>query len=394
MIQTHHEELTMDQVRRLMMPAISLVGPGAIGSLAEELQGLGCAKPLIVTDKVLTAIGLVAKLEKILKAASINYTLFDEVQPNPNTACIDAGLSLYVNEQCDALVSFGGGSPQDAAKAIGILATNGGRIADYEGINKSLKKSAPIIAINTTAGTASEVTINYVITNEQTKIKMVMVDKNCLASVAISDPELMLAKPADLTAATGMDALTHAVEAYLSIGAFELSDHLALKAIELIGSSLEAAVTDGENIEARSKMAWASYIAGLAFNNCGLGYVHSMAHQLGGLYDLPHGVCNAILLPHVERFNASACGNKLAKVADALGTNTDGMSLEEANRAALKAIETLSLRVGIPRGLKELGVEEGDLETMAKNALNDVCKGTNPRDVNLAQTVQIYRDAM
>ncbi|MFW5829294.1 MAG: lactaldehyde reductase, partial [Planctomycetota bacterium] len=245
-----------------------------------------------------------------------------------------------------------------------------------------------------TAGTASEVTINYVITNEETHIKMVMVDKNCLASVAVSDPELMVGKPANLTAATGMDALTHAVEAYLSTGAFALSDSLALHAIKLIGESLEAAVKDGSDIEARSKMAWASTVAGLAFNNCGLGYVHSMAHQLGGQYDLPHGVCNAVLLPHVERYNADACGDKLRQVAEALGVDTAGMSTEQANQAALKAIEDLSSKVGIPSGLSELGVKEEDIPTMAANALNDVCKGCNPKEVDLESTKAIYSAAM
>lgn len=258
----------------------------------------------------------------------------------------------------------------------------------------SKHKSVPIIAINTTAGTASEVTINYVITNEDTHIKMVMVDKNCLASIAVSDPELMTGKPADLTAATGMDALTHAIEAYVSTGAYELTDVLALEAVKLIGESLEDAVKDGNNIEARSKMAYASYIAGMSFNNAGLGYVHSMAHQLGGFYNLPHGVCNAILLPHVEKFNSANTGDKLRKVAEILGENVEGLSVEEANAKAIEAIMKLSERVGIPKGLKELGVKEEDFKVMAENALKDVCAGTNPREVTLEDTIALYKEAL
>ena len=223
---------------------------------------------------------------------------------------------------------------------------------------------------------------------------MVMVDKNSLATIAVSDPELMVAKPAGLTAATGMDALTHAVEALVSKGAYELTDVLALEAIKLIGESLEDAVKDGKNIEARSKMAYASYIAGMSFNNAGLGYVHSMAHQLGGFYDLPHGVCNAILLPHVEKFNSKATGDKLREVARALGENVDGLTTEEANEKAIEAIKRLSKSVGIPSGLAELGVKEEDFKVMAENALKDACAPGNPRDVTLEETIEIFREAL
>jgi len=384
----------MDTVRRMMIPATSLIGPGAIKDAGEEIKSYGFKKALVVTDKILNELGVVKKVTDVLAANDVDFAVYDNVVPNPTMENCHTGLKALQDAGADFIISLGGGSPQDTAKAIGILATNGGEIKQYEGIHMSAKKSLPIVAINTTAGTASEATINYVITNEETHIKMVMVDKNCLATVAVSDPELMVAKPAPLTAATGMDALTHAVEAYVSIGAFRLSDTLALEAIKLIGESLKAAVDNGNDIDARSKMAWGSYIAGLAFNNCGLGYVHSMAHQLGGFYNLPHGVCNAVLLPHVERFNADACGDKLRDVAEALGKDCAGMTTEQANEAALKAIEELSASVGIPTGLKELGVKIDDLEEMAQNAMVDVCKGCNPKEVSLEETVQIYSNAM
>ena len=251
-----------------------------------------------------------------------------------------------------------------------------------------------MIAINTTAGTASEVTINYVITDIERHIKMVMVDKNCLVSIAVNDPKLMLGKPAALTAATGMDALTHAIETYVTKGAFGWSDALALEAIKLISQSLEIAVVDGQNLEARSKMAWGQFIAGQAFSNAGLGFVHSMAHQLGGMYDMPHGVANAILLPHVEQFNIPACAHKLKKVARAMGVGVLEMSDTQGANAAISAIKALSKSVGIPSGLKELGVKEEDFAEMAKNALADVCTGGNPREVTLEDTIAIYKAAM
>ncbi|GAB6099715.1 L-threonine dehydrogenase [Halanaerocella petrolearia] len=384
----------MLETRKLQWPSTALIGPGALEDVGEEIKSLGLTKALIVTDEVLNEIDIVDKVVDVLEKDNIEYVVFDEVQPNPTTKNVNDGLKVLEENNCDCIISLGGGSPQDAAKGIGILAANGGDIKDYDGVNKSEEKSIPIIAINTTAGTASEVTINYVITNEETQIKMVMVDKNCLATVAVSDPELMVEKPETLTAATGMDALTHAVEAYVSTGAFRLSDTLALEAIELIGESLRDAVKDGEDVEARSKMAYASYIAGMAFNNCGLGYVHSMAHQLGGIYDLPHGVCNAVLLPHVERFNSNNTGDKLRDVAKALGEEVNGLTTEEANELALEAIEELAEDIGIPSGLEGLGVKAEDLEKMSKNALEDVCKGTNPREVTLEETIEIYKNAM
>ena len=384
----------MNTSRRIYLPPLSIVGPGSLKELEEEFNSRGFKKALLVTDNMLVEIGLASQVEDILKAASLEYVVYSDVKQNPTVENVNEGLKVLKDNGCDCIVTLGGGSPQDCGKAIGILATNGGFIEDYEGIHVSKKKSLPIIAINTTAGTASEITINYVITDEARKVKMVMVDKNCLVDIAVNDPLLMLNKPAALTAATGMDALTHAIEAYVTAGAYEWSDTLALKAVKLIGESLRDAVKDGKNVEARSKMAWGQFIAGQAFSNCGLGYVHSMAHQLGGFYNLPHGVCNAVLLPFVEEFNADACGDKFRDIAEALGEDTTGMSTEEASKAAINAIKKLSSDVGIPSGLKELGVDEKDIELMSKNALLDVCAGGNPKQVTLEDTINIYKAAL
>lgn len=298
----------METAKRIYLPPVSLIGPGAFKELKEDLKSGGFKKALLVTDVVLVKIGIAAEVESVFKEAGLNYMIYDQVKQNPTVKNVNDGLKVFTKESCDCIITLGGGSPQDCGKAIGILATNGGNIKDYEGIHKSVKKSVPIIAINTTAGTASEITINYVITDESRKVKMVMVDKNCLVDIAVNDPLLLLNMPASHTAATGMDALTHAVEAYITKGAFDWSDNLALHSIKLIVRSLRDAVADGSNVEARNEMAWGQFIAGQAFSNFGLGYVHSMAHQLGGLYDLPHGVCNAVLLPYVAEFNAPVCG--------------------------------------------------------------------------------------
>ncbi len=383
----------MESAKRIYLPPLSLIGPNALEELKDDLKASSYKQVLLITDPVLVQIGLAKKVQEILSEAELDYVIFDQVKENPTVKNVNDGLEVFKSNACDCIITLGGGSPQDCGKAVGILATNGGNIEDYEGINRSSKKSAPLIAINTTAGTASEITINYVITDEKRKVKMVMVDKNCLVDIAVNDPMLMINKPKNLTAATGMDALTHAVEAYVTAGAFDWSDNLAIYAIKLIGESLRDAVNDGSNIEARTKMAWGQFIAGQAFSNCGLGFVHSMAHQLGGMYDLPHGVCNAVLLPYVEEFNAPACGNKFRNIAEALGVNTTGMTTEEANKAAIMAIKKLSQDVGIPSGLKELGVKEEDFGTMAEMALADVCTGGNPKEVSLQDAMAIYAAA-
>ncbi|QHI70703.1 iron-containing alcohol dehydrogenase [Tichowtungia aerotolerans] len=384
----------MLEKRTYFMPAMSMIGPGVLQDVGAEIKSLGCSKVLLVTDAVLNKIGTVKKVTDVLEATGIDYVLFDGVQPNPTCANVDDGLKMLMANECDIIVSLGGGSPQDCAKAVSILATNGGDIRDYEGVFKSSKKGLPIVAINTTAGTASDVTINYVITDEERHVKMVMVDKNSLATIAVNDPELMIAKPAALTAATGMDALTHAIEAYITKGAYRLTDALAFESIKLISESLRDAVAKGDDLEARSKMAYGSFVAGMSFSNCGLGVVHSLAHQLGGVYNLPHGVCNAVLLPHVMRFNAPVCAEKMAKVADAMGVDTAGMTAEQAADAAIAAVEKLSADVGIPAGLAELGVQEDKLEEMAKLALVDPCAPGNPRDMSLEDAVSIYKAAL
>ncbi len=382
----------MEDYRRIYWPAINLIGVGAIQGVVTELQNLQLTNVLVVTDKVLRAMGVTQKVTDLLAAAGIAFTIYDDVKPNPTVANVNNGLAVYQAQGCKGIVSIGGGSPQDAAKAIGLLQTNGGNIVDYEGIGKSINKSVPIVAINTTAGTASEVTINYVITDEVRKIKMVMVDPNCLASVSVNDPELMLGKPAGLTAATGMDALTHALEAFITKGAFRLSDTLALEAIKLIGESLADAVADGSNLTARTKMAWASYIAGLAFSNCGLGIVHSMAHQLGSEYDLPHGVANALLLPYVASFNLSACPEKFAQIASALGKNTIGLNTADAAQLAIDALREMAKALQIPT-LKDTRFQLSDIDKLAEQAMRDVCTGGNPRTVSVDDIKQIFINA-
>lgn len=382
----------MEPFRRIYFPAINLIGPGAVKEIAVEIKKLELKKLLVVTDKMLQSIGVVKKVTDVLDADSIDYVVFDDVKPNPTTQNVYNGLDLYKSSGCDGILSIGGGSPQDAAKAIGILQTNGGKVPDYEGIGKSQKKSVPILAVNTTAGTASEVTINYVITDEERKIKMVIVDPNSLASVAVNDPELMIDKPAGLTAATGMDALTHAIESYITKGAFRLSDTLSLEAIRLIGESLEDAVKDGKNLEARSKMAWASYIAGLSFSNAGLGIVHSMAHQLGSEYDLPHGVANALLLPYVEEFNSVVCEEKFKNIAQALGRNVEGLTVTEAKNEAIQALKEMAVKLNIPL-LKDTSFNPEDAERLSVQAFADVCTGGNPREVTVADIQAIYMKA-
>ncbi len=379
--------------RRIYWPSVNLIGPGCVKEIGSDILQLGLSKALVVSDKVIADVGIVKIVTDILEQNGIAFAVFTDVKANPTTQNVNDGLVMFREEQCDFIISIGGGSPQDAAKAIGILYTNGGDIVAYEGIGKSKNKSVPIVAINTTAGTASEVTINYVITDEYRKIKMVMVDPNSLATIAVNDPELMMTKPASLTAATGMDALTHAIEAYVTKGSYELSDALAYKAIEFIASSLEAAVLDGSNLKARSGMAWGSYVAGLSFSNCGLGIVHSMAHQLGSEYDMPHGVANAILLPFVMEYNLEACPVKFAQIAKAMGKNTDNASSEyEAALLALEAVRELSAKVGIPK-LKESSYDPRDIDKLAEQAMRDVCTGGNPRTATLEDIKAIYTKA-
>ena len=365
---------------KFYMPQLSLMGQGCLKEMGEEIHTRGFKKALIVTDKILCEIKLVDKLIKVLEEINVEYVIYNETKPNPTVKNVHEGLDLLKESQCDFVISFGGGSPHDCAKGIALLATNGGDIKDYEGVNKSKLPQLPLICINTTAGTASEMTIFCIITDEDRYVKMALVDKNMTPICAVNDPELMIAMPKGLTAATGMDALTHAVEAYVSTAATPVTDACAMKAIQLISQNLKKAVDNGNDMDARSNMAYAEYLAGMAFNNASLGYVHAIAHQLGGFYDLPHGVCNAILLSRVQTFNSNCkvTAAKLKEVAMFMGVNTENMSDEEGAKAAIEAIIQLSESISIPSGLAGLGVKEEDFDTLATNALKDACSTTNP----------------
>ncbi|EIZ1172410.1 L-threonine dehydrogenase [Vibrio vulnificus] len=376
------------------IPTVNLMGAGCLKDAADSIKAQGFTKGLIVTDKILNQIGVVKQVQDLLSERGVSAVVFDGTQPNPTISNVNAGLELLKQNDCDFVISLGGGSPHDCAKGIALVASNGGAIADYEGVDKSAKPMLPLISINTTAGTASEMTRFCIITDEARHIKMAIVDKHTTPLISVNDPELMLAKPASLTAATGMDALTHAVEAYVSIAATPITDAVAIKAIELIQAHLRTAVAHGEDIEAREQMAYAQFMAGMAFNNASLGYVHAMAHQLGGFYDLPHGVCNAILLPHVQRYNAQVCPERLRDVAKAMGVNVEGMSAEQGADAAIEAIVQLAKDVGIPTGIRELGAKLEDIPTLADNALKDACGFTNPKQATHEEISAIFEAAM
>lgn len=379
---------------KFFMPSISLMGADCLKDAGEQVAELGFKKALIVTDKVLGQIGIVKKVTDVLDNKDIEYAIYDETKPNPTVKNVNDGLALLKEKECDFVISLGGGSAHDCAKGIALLATNGGEIKDYEGVDKSKKPQLPMVGINTTAGTGSEMTLFAIITDEERHIKMALVDKHLTPIIAVNDPMLMLAMPKSLTAATGMDALTHAIEAYVSTSATPITDACAEKAIELISNYLVNAVENGENVEARDMMAYAEYLAGMAFNNASLGYVHAMAHQLGGFYNLPHGVCNAILLPHVQEYNKATSASRLAKIAKIMGGNIEGLTDEEGADLCIDMIKSLSQTVGIPEGLGVLGVKESDFETLATNALNDACSLTNPRKGNLEEVIAIFKKAM
>lgn len=381
-------------VQEFFIPNVSLLGEGAFETVPTRINMLGGKKPLIVTDKGMTQLGVTAKLIDLLEGSSIASVVFDETVPNPTDNNVADGLKVYQDNGCDMLISLGGGSAHDCCKGIGLVATNGGTIHDYEGLDKSDQALPPYIAINTTAGTASEMTRFTIITNTSNHVKMAIVDWRVTPDVAVNDPALMVGMPPALTAATGMDALTHAVEAYVSTAATPITDACALQAIDLIGKYLRKAVARGDDMEARDKMAYAEYLAGMAFNNASLGYVHAMAHQLGGFYDLPHGVCNALLLPHVCQVNLMARQERFADIAVALGEETEGLSVREAGELAIGAIRVLADDVGIPKTLSELGVKEKDIETMVGNAQKDVCALTNPRWLSDKEVGDIYRAAL
>lgn len=376
------------------IPSVNLQGVGSVKEVGNLSKNLGSKKVLIVTDAFLEKIGMAEQVKGILEEAGLKAVIFGGAEPNPTDKNVEAGFEIWKKEKCDGLVSLGGGSSHDCAKGIGLVASNGGKIHDYEGIDQSKNPFVPYVAINTTAGTASEMTRFCIITDSSRKIKMAIVDWRVTPGASINDPELMVGMPPSLTAATGMDALTHAVEAYVSTAATPLTDSAALMAIKLVAKYLPKAVANGSDMNAREQMSFAQFLAGMAFNNASLGYVHAMAHQLGGFYNLPHGVCNAILLPHVSKFNIIGNAERFADIAEAMGQNISGLSVNEAAQKAIDAIVALSVSVGIPTGLDALGVKEKDLEEMATNAKKDACQLTNPRTATLAEVVQIFKNAM
>ncbi|BBA49992.1 iron-containing alcohol dehydrogenase [uncultured Fusobacterium sp.] len=373
------------------IPPINLLGRGCLAELKQPLSTMGCKKALVVSDKFLMGNGTIKKVTDILKEAGVDFVVYDEPKPNPTVKNVEDGYKILKDEKCDLVVSIGGGSPQDCGKAIAVLATNGGNIKDYEGVNKTKNKSLPIIAITTTAGTSAEVTINYVITDEERHVKMIMVDTNSLAAITVNDPELMMSKPAPLTAATGMDALTHAIEAVVAKGAMDVTDCTALYAIKEIFDYLPRAVKDGSDIEAREQMCYSCFLNGIAFSNAGLGNVHAMAHQLGGLYDLPHGVCNAMLLPIVEEENAKNAPEKFRVIAQTIGYDAAGKTDKECVDYVIGRIKALSEEVGIPKSLKEVGVDNPDFELLAENAMKDACAGANPVFFDKEKLVELFK---
>ena len=383
-------------INRFVLNEVSYFGSGAREVLPKEVKRLGLHKAFVATDKDLIKFGVADKVLNVLKEAGIPYEIFSDIKPNPTVANVKAGVKAFAESGADFILAIGGGSSIDTSKAIGIITNNPefSDVVSLEGVADTKKKSVPIIALPTTAGTAAEVTINYVITDEKNEKKMVCVDPNDIPAIAIIDAELMYTLPKSLTAATGLDALTHAIEGLITKGAWEMSDMFEIKAIEMINRYLETAVNEPQNPEARNGMAVAQYIAGMAFSNVGLGVVHGMAHPLGAIFDIPHGVANALLLPTIMEFNAPAALDKYVTIAKAMNVYKDGMSKEEAAQAAVDAVKSLAVRVGIPQHLSELGIKESDLPKLADSAIADVCTPGNPREVTRDIILDLYRKVL
>ena len=383
-------------INRFVLNEVSYFGPGAREVLPQEIKRLGLKKAFVSTDKDLIKFGVADKVLSVLDKAGIPYVVFSDIKPNPTVSNVNAGVKAFAESGADFILAIGGGSSIDTSKAIGIITNNPefSDVVSLEGVAPTQKKSVPIIALPTTAGTAAEVTINYVITDEVNEKKMVCVDPNDIPAIAIVDAELMYTLPKGLTASTGLDALTHAIEGLITKGAWEMSDMFEIKAIEMITRYLETAVFEPTNAEARNGMAVAQYIAGMAFSNVGLGVVHGMAHPLGAIFDIPHGVANALLLPIIMEFNAPAALDKSVEIAKAMTVYKEGMSQEEAARAAVDAVRALSVRVGIPQHLSELGIKESDLDKLATAAIVDVCTPGNPREVTKEIILDLYKKAL
>ena len=376
------------------IPSVNVIGNGALSDAMNTMREYGYRHALIVTDAVLNKLGVAGNIQKRLEEFDVQSVVFDGTHANPTTINVEDGLKLLRAHDCDCVISLGGGSPHDCAKGIALVAANGGDIRDYEGVDRSAKPQLPMIAINTTAGTASEMTRFCIITDVTRHIKMAIVDKHVTPVLSVNDSSLMEGMPKGLTAATGMDALTHAIEAYVSIAATPITDACALKAITMIVENLPTAVENGSNSEAREAMAYAQFLAGMAFNNASLGYVHAMAHQLGGFYDLPHGVCNAVLLPHVQVFNSKVAAARLRDCGQAMGIDVSAMSHEQGAQACIDAIRKLARQVNIPAGLRDLNVKEEDIPVLATNALKDACGLTNPIQATHDEIMAIFRAAM
>ena len=381
---------------RMILNETSYFGAGCRESIAIEAARRGFKKAFFVTDKDLIRFKVADKVIEVFEKNNIPYEIYSDVKANPTIANVQNGVAAFTASGADFIVALGGGSAIDTAKGIGIVFNNPefADVKSLEGVADTKKKAVPTFALPTTAGTAAEVTINYVIIDEDAKKKMVCVDPNDIPAVAIVDPELMYSMPKGLTAATGMDALTHAIESYITPGAWVMSDMLELKAIEMIAANLKAAVDNGSDPVAREAMSQAQYIAGMGFSNVGLGIVHSMAHPLGAHYDTPHGVANALLLPYVMEYNAeSPAAPKYIHIAKAMGVNTDGMTEAEGVKAAVEAVKQLSLSIGIPQKLNEIGVRKEDLHTLAVDAFNDVCTVGNPRPTSIEDIEALYNKA-
>lgn len=381
-------------VNRFVLNETSYHGAGAIQSIPDEIKGRGFKKAFVCSDPDLIKFNVTKKVTDILENAGIDYEIYSEIKANPSVANVKTGVEAFKASGADCIVAIGGGSSMDTAKAIGIIITNPefGDVVSLEGVAETKNKAVPVIAVPTTAGTAAEVTINYVITDEEKHRKMVCVDVHDIPVVAVVDPDMMSSMPKGLTAATGMDALTHAIEGYITVGAWELSDMFHLKAIEVIARSLRGAVDNTP--DGREGMALGQYIAGMGFSNVGLGIVHSMAHPLGALYDTPHGVANAIILPTVMEYNAPATGDKYKYIAQAMGVEgTENMTQEEYRKAAVEAVRKLSQDVGIPADLKEI-VKPEDVDFLAQSAFDDACRPGNPRETSVAEIAELYRSLM
>lgn len=379
---------------RFILNETSYHGSGAIAAIADEAKGAGFKKALVCSDPDLIRFGLTKKVTDVLENAGIPYEIFSDIKPNPTVENVQNGVQAFKNADADCIIAIGGGSSIDTAKAVGIIIANPefADVRSLEGVADTKNKSVPIFAVPTTAGTAAEVTINYVITDVEKNRKMVCVDPHDIPVVAFVDPDMMETMPAGLTAATGMDALTHAIEGYITKGAWELSDMFHLKAIEIIARSLRGAVANTK--EGRADMALGQYVAGMGFSNVGLGIVHSMAHPLGALYDTPHGVANAIILPVVMEYNAEATGEKYREIARAMGVEgVDAMLQDEYRKAAIDAVKKLSADVGIPCNLKEI-VKDEDIAFLAQSAYDDACRPGNPRETSVEEITELYKSLM